>query len=170
MCCWPADDVYCGCGLQRTLVPSVYWMGLPSISQGRGRETKSVLNRLLFEHWSSSNVSSSLRKNRFLHPSQRNASTLWEEMEIVLKHKGLMLGNWVWWWLYASLFWCSELKVVWMFILTFIWLISPGFKPMTLVYINVRWNTFLTTLPCGASWTTKDLHHHTHLLPTHAGH
>lgn len=86
------------------------------------------------------------------------------------KAEGLMLGNWVWWWLYASLFWCSELKVVWMFILTFIWLISPGFKPMTLVYINVWWNTFLTTLPCGASWTTKDLHHHTHLLPTHAGH
>ena len=67
----------------------------------------------------------------YIHP--RNVSTLWEEMEIVLKRKGLMLGNWVWWELYASLFWCSELKLVWMFMLTFIWLISPGFKP-TLVY------------------------------------
>ena len=145
------------------------WVSLLILKVGVEKQNL-YIEQIIFGHWSSSIVSSSLRKNRFLHPSQRNASTLWEEMEIVLKHKGLMLGNWVWWWLYASLFWCSELKVVWMFILTFIWLISPGFKPMTLVYINVWWNTFLTTLPCGASWTTKDLHHHTHLLPTHAGH
>lgn len=46
LCVVGLQTVYCGCGLQRTLVPSIYWMGLPSISQGRGRETKSVLNRL----------------------------------------------------------------------------------------------------------------------------
>jgi len=110
--------------------PRSIWMGLLS-NLKVGVEKQKLLWPDYFRTFVLLNYFLILEIHFYIHP--RNVSTLWEEMEIVLKRKGLMLGNWVWWELYASLFWWSELKVVWMFMLTFIWLISPGFKP-TLVY------------------------------------